>query len=181
MRYNWCLYEGSLVERLESAPKLSHSYGRRRKKGCLSVGPLKSNCGMVVSNASDMNELLTEAFYAVFVQVPPVSAQHHSFNGRLEEVYGSPESVVNVSSSLNSSSAAVPDGVHPHLLKACSAALSLPFYLLIVRSLDEEVLPGLLYFFCLFLCCCSVLHSGCPQHALLLAAIAIYICCPSRL
>ena len=34
---------------------------------------------------------------------------------------------VMVMSGLNSSTAASPDGLNPHLLKACSAALSLPF------------------------------------------------------
>ena len=33
--------------------------------------------------------------------------------------------------------------MHPHLLKACSAALSLPFYLIFERSVDEGVLPNL--------------------------------------
>ena len=46
-------------------------------------------------------------------------------------------------SGLNSSSAAGSDGIHPHMLKACSDALSLPFYLLFVRSLSEGELPTL--------------------------------------
>ena len=47
-----------------------------------------------------------------------------------------PDSVL---SSLYSFSAAGPDGLHLHLLKACSVVLSLTLYLPIVRSLDEEV------------------------------------------
>ena len=38
--------------------------------------------------------------------------------------------------------AARPDGLH-HLLKACSAAVSLPFYILFARSLEEGVLSSL--------------------------------------
>ena len=47
-----------MVERLVSAPKLFQSYIRKRKKGCPSVGPLKSEHGRIVSNAPDMSELL---------------------------------------------------------------------------------------------------------------------------
>ena len=54
--------------------------------------------------------------------------------GGLNKVYVSPENVVKVLSGLNSSSAAGPDGLHTHLLKACSVALSLPFHLLFERS-----------------------------------------------
>ena len=61
----------------------------------------------------------------------------------LDKVYVSSEYVVKVLSGLNSSSAAGPDGFHPHLLKACSGALSLSFYLLFERSLDEGVVPNL--------------------------------------
>ena len=144
MRNKQCIYESSMVESLASAPKLFHSYVRRRKKGCPSVGPLKSSYGRVVSNAADMSELLANAFSAVFVEgAPPVAAQHQSFAGVLDEVFVSPENVVKVLSALSSFSAAGPDGLHPHLLKACSAALSLPLYFLFERSLDKEVLSNL--------------------------------------
>ena len=110
-----------MVEKLVPDPKLFHSYVRRRKKGCQSVGPLKSSYGRVVSNAADMRELLANAFSAVFVEnAHPVAAQHQSFAGVLDEVFVSPESV-KVLSALNSSSAASPDGLHPHLLKVCFA------------------------------------------------------------
>ena len=60
----------------------------------------------------------------------------------LEEVFVSPESV-KVLSALNSSSVAGPDDLHSHLLKARSAALSLPFYFLLERFIDEGILPNL--------------------------------------
>ena len=79
----------------------------------------------------------------VFVEGAPFSAPHQSFAGKLNEVALSTETVVKVLSELNSSSAAGPDGLHPHLLKACSDALSLPLYLPFVRSQDEGVMPSL--------------------------------------
>ena len=52
----------------------------------------------------------------------------------LDETYVSPRSVTRVLSSLNCSSAAGPGDLH-YLMKTCSAALSLPYYILFVRSL----------------------------------------------
>ena len=49
--------------------------------------------------------------------------------------------VAGVLSGLNSSSAAGPDVLHPHMLKACLDALSLPLYLLFIRSLSKVELP----------------------------------------
>ena len=131
MRNNQCLCEGSVVGRLVSAPKLFHSYIRRRKKGCPSIGLLRSEYGRVVTDASDMNELLADAFSAVFPEgAPPVPAQHLRFAGVLDDVYLSPGSVARVLTGLNSSAAGI-DGLHPHLLRAWSAALSLAVYNLI--------------------------------------------------
>ena len=132
-----------LLEKLVSASKFFHSY-IRRKKDCPSIGPLRSEYGRVVSDASDMNELPADAFSAVFVEsAPPVPAQHQRFAGVLDEVYLSSGSIARVLTGLNSSSAAGPDGLHPHLLRVCSAAFSLPFYILFVTSLHEGVLPSL--------------------------------------
>ena len=114
------------------------------RKGCPSIGPLKSECERVVSDTSDMSELLADALSGVIVEdAPPVCVQHQNFADVLDEVHVSPESVSRALSSLNSPSATDSDGLHPHLLKACFAAVSLPFYLLFVRFLEEEVLPSL--------------------------------------
>ena len=82
--------------------------------------------------------MLADEFSSVFVEgVHPISAQHQILAACLEEVYVSFENVVKVLFSLNSSSASGPDGLHPHLMKAKSAALSLPIYFLAVRSLNK--------------------------------------------
>ena len=142
MRNNQCIYEGSLVIRSASASKLFHSYVRRRKNGCLSVGSYKSRYGRIVFNATNMSELLVNAFSAVFVEDAPIAAQHQRFGDLLDKVYVSPENI-KVLSGLNSSSAAGPDCLNPHLLTALSYALSLLFYLLFERFLDDGVLPNL--------------------------------------
>ena len=64
-----------MAERSESAPKLFHSFVR--KKGCSSVGPLKPNRERAMPNTSEMSKLLADAFSAVFVDVAAhISAQH---------------------------------------------------------------------------------------------------------
>ena len=86
MRNRQCTYEGSMIKRLVSTPKLFHSYVIRRKS-CPSVGPLKSRYERVVSNAVGMSELLANAFSTAFVEgAPPITAQHQSFVGVLDEV-----------------------------------------------------------------------------------------------
>ena len=55
VRGNQCHYEISIVK-LYSAPKLFHSYIRKMKKCCPSVGPLKLRFGEVVSSATEMND-----------------------------------------------------------------------------------------------------------------------------
>ena len=86
-----------------------------------------------LSNVADMSELLVNALFAVFVEgAPLIAAEHQSIAGVFNEVYASPENV-KVLSRLKRDSVASSKGLHPHLLKACSAALSLSFYLLFER------------------------------------------------
>ena len=89
-----------------------------------------------------MSELLADAFSAVFVPgIPPNAAEHQVCIGVLDDVFLSP--VAGHLSGLNGSSDAGPDGIHLYMLRACSEALTLPLYLLFVRSLNEGVLPTL--------------------------------------
>ena len=114
VRNRQCQYESSMVDRLASAPKLFHSYIRRRKKGCPSVGPLRTGNGEVKSTASEMRKLLVNYFSAVFVTETPQNSQNHQrFGGMLEDVLLSPVAAAGVLSKLDSSSAAGPEGLHP--------------------------------------------------------------------
>lgn len=54
-RCNQCQYESSIVGKLAMASKLFYTYIRKRKKSCSLAG------------ASEMSELLGDAFLAVFV------------------------------------------------------------------------------------------------------------------
>ena len=144
VRERQCYYESSIVGRLASAPKLFHSYIRRRKIGCPSVGPLRSGNGEIVSTASEMCEMLVTSFSAVFVAETPRSIHdHQEFDGSFDDISLSPVAVVEALSRLDGSSAAGPDGLHSCMLKRCSVALSWPLYFLFVKFLEEGVLPRL--------------------------------------
>ena len=78
-----------------------------------------SRIGEVVPGASEMRELQVYAFSTVFVEgVPPNAADNQVCAGVLDDVDLSLGVVAGLSSGLNSSSAAGPDGLHLHMLKA---------------------------------------------------------------
>ena len=131
-------YESSMADRFFPAPKLFHSYIRRRKIGCPSVGLLRTADGEVKSTASEMSNLLANSFSAVFVT--ETLQNHQRFGGMLENILLSPVAVGGVLSKLDSSSAA---GPMVCIRACCNVALSWPFYLLYVQSLDEGLLPSL--------------------------------------
>ena len=58
-----------------------------------------------------------------------ISQEHQRFGGVMEDVVVSPDLIAKVLSNLDSS-AVGPDGLYPHLLKACSVPLSWPLFLL---------------------------------------------------
>lgn len=128
----------TLVGRLATAPKLFHPY-IRKTKDCLCVGPMKSNIGVIVCGASEMSALFVDAFSAVFV---PGVAEHQVCIGVLDNVL-CPVAVACRLSVMNSSSAADPAGLYPHMLRTCSKVLLLLLYLLLVRSFNGGVLPTL--------------------------------------
>ena len=87
---------------------------------------------------------LVDAFSTVFVeQVPQNAADHQVCVGVLDDVDLSLWVIAGLLSCLNSSSTAGSGSLHLHMLKAYSDALSLPLYLLLVRSLSEGEFPTL--------------------------------------
>ena len=137
-------YEHSMIEKLLSAPKLFHSYIWKRKKRLSICWSIELECGEVVVDALQMSEHFVGSYSSVFVRSTPViSAEHQRFGGVMEDVVVSLDLIAKVLCNLDSSSAAGPDGLHPHLLKACSVPLSWPLFLLFSKSFDEGMLPSL--------------------------------------
>ncbi|MEL6803018.1 MAG: endonuclease/exonuclease/phosphatase family protein, partial [Bacteroidota bacterium] len=78
-------YELKLANLISEAPKLFHGYLRERKKGCPSVGPLKTTTGDLVQSNDGMSELFADSFSSVFVTAIPANPHHYQ---RLEDRMG---------------------------------------------------------------------------------------------
>ena len=136
-----CDYEMFIVSSLTTAPKLFHSYIRRKKKGRPPVGPLSMPHG-VISDEGEMSEVFVDYFSSIFVQSDPMyPADHQVFDGVMEPLIISYDSVRRLLSGLDGSSAPGPDGIHPQVLKTCASALAYPLCLIFRRSLDSASLP----------------------------------------
>ena len=135
-------YELKLANLISEAPKLFHGYLRERKKGCPSVGPLKTATGDLVQSNVGMSELFADSFSSVFVTTIP--ANPHQYQ-RLEDSMGDIQvnygMVREILQGLSPSSSAGSDGIHPSLLHHCEEVISLPLSIIINKSLSEGALP----------------------------------------
>ena len=142
-RNKQCSYESNIVCSLGSNPKLFHSYIRRKKKGRPPVGPLTMPYG-TVSDDREMSEVFVEYFGSIFVGAAPVSpAEHQVFDGLMDPLDISYDSVRNLLLKLNGSSAPGPDSIHPQVLKSCASALAYPLCTIFRRSLNSASLPSI--------------------------------------
>ena len=141
-RFRQARYEERLVDLISEAPKLFHSYLRERKKGCPSVGPLRTSEGYLIQSSLQMSEEFARAFTAVYVVTRPVSpAPYQEYVGVMEEISVHYDNVLKVLLSLSSSTSPGPDGIHPAFLKNCASVVALPLTLIIRRSLETGVVP----------------------------------------
>ena len=114
-------YEKSLLFRLKESPKLLHSYLRHKKQYRPSVGPLTLSTGRTTDDPRTMANSFAETFASVFATtVPPDPAPHQGCNAELDNITFTLKDVEDVLSHLDANSAMGPDGLHPHLLKACA-------------------------------------------------------------
>ena len=80
-------YEQKLVENYAETSKLVHAYIRRKKKGCMSVGPLRLLCGQPVDRPRHVAELLASEFASIFVEKDPVRpARYRVYRGRMHDL-----------------------------------------------------------------------------------------------
>ena len=135
-------YEMKLANLISEAPKIFHGYLRERKKGCPSVGPLKSAAGDTVQSNLGMSEIFADAFASVFVATIPANPHpYQQSDARMGDVQVTYEAVRKILQSISPSSSAGADGIHPSLLHHCEEVLALPLSLIISKSLAEGVLP----------------------------------------
>ena len=127
---------------MKENPKLLHSYLRCKKKFRPSVGPLRLAQNSTTDDPLEMAECFADAFASVYnSDVPTDPAPHQQSNGVLENIDFGPSSVRNTLLALDINSSMGPDGLHPHLLKACADHLAYPLYRIFCLSLGEGSLP----------------------------------------
>ena len=132
-----------MLEDLKRNPKQLHAYIRHKKVGCPTVGPLKLGDGRLTDNALLMAETLATAFESVYVDSDPASqaAEHQSAASRMPPLDLTFEDVFHTLQSLDHSSAAGLDNLHPRLLKSCAGQLAYPLLKIFCLSLLEHQLP----------------------------------------
>ena len=137
-------YEKQMVDDFKSNPKQLHAYIRRKKVGCLSVGPLRLEDGSLTDNSFTMAETLASAFESVYVDTLPGSgaAEHQRVNSHMPPLDLQFDDVLHSLQSLDQSSAAGLDNLHPMLLKSCAIQLAYPLFKIFCLSLQQCQLPN---------------------------------------
>ena len=99
-----CEYERKVAGILKEATKVFHSYIRIKKKGCITVGPLKFANVSVSITGRKLSNIFTQALSSVNVSTVPENPQpFQNFNGNLEVLDANYEAVVSILKALNGS------------------------------------------------------------------------------
>ena len=137
------LYEESLVNSLNTNPKLFHGYIRRKKHGRPPVGPFKVN-NSVVSGSQECAEILASAFSLVFNgTLPEDPFPHQRSQAQMGQFVISYDAVFELLSSLDPSSSPGPDQLHPQFLRSCAGVLAFPLTIIFQRSIVTGHVPSL--------------------------------------
>ena len=136
-------HEEKLVADLKDNPKLLHSYVRRKKVGCPTVGPLRVADQILTDDPVIMAEAFASSFESVYTTFCPqtIPAPHQQSHSHMDPIRIHPQDVLDVLQALDANSAGGPDDLHPALLKACSNSLAYPLYKIFRLSLSECCLP----------------------------------------
>ena len=134
----------SLLLKMKENPKLIHSYLHHKKQFRSSVGPLKLCSGRTTDDPGLMADAFVEAFASTFTASNPANpAPNQHCHAVLDHITLTQADVGDILSHLDVNTSMGPDGLHPHLLKACASSLSRPLHMIFNRSLVEGSLPQL--------------------------------------
>ena len=140
-------YEKSLLSKMKENPKLFHSYLCHKKKFRSSVGPIRLPHGSTTDAPFEMAECFSAAFASVYNTDTPTDPAPHQRSEEpdrvLEDIEFGPSEVKNILLALDVNSSMGPDGLHPHLLKACADTLAYPLCKIFHLSPEEGALPPL--------------------------------------
>ena len=133
-----------MAAEFKSNPKQLHAYIRHKKVGCPSVGPLRLEDDSLTDDSYRMAEALASAFESVYVDPIPESgaAEHQHVDSHMPPLDLCFEDVLQSLQSLDTSSAAGLDNMHPMLLKSCASQLAYPLFKIFHLSLELCQLPS---------------------------------------
>ena len=136
-------YELRLTGDFVSNTKQLHAYLRRKKVGCPTIGPLRLGDGRLTDDPLCMAETLASAFESVYVDTIPElePSEHQKVESTMDPLDLKVEDVRQTLQSLDSSSAAGVDNLHPMLLKSCAKELAYPLFKVFLLSLQQSQLP----------------------------------------
>ena len=136
-------YEETLGAKLKEDPKLLHSYVRRKKVGCPTVGPLSISSQVLSDDPVTMAEVFVSSFESVYSLSSPqgTPAPHQMASSQMAPIHLTLQDIQDKLQTLDMNSAAGPDELHPALLKNCCESLAYPLYKIMCLSLAEAHLP----------------------------------------
>ena len=137
-----------LASNVKADPKSFYAYVRSKSKTKSSVGPLKNDDGVLISDDLQMSEMLNSYFGSVFTkenlsdtfpEVEQVFKGDQSSN--LTDIIITPEVVVEKLKKLKSNKAPGRDGQVSDFFLKTSETICLPLTIIFSKSLDEVVVP----------------------------------------
>lgn len=123
-------------------PNCLHSEGK--KVGSLTVGPLKTPLGEVVTDSAKMSVglMFASAFASVYAESDPTSpSPYQTVDISIPDIDISISDVTWALNQQNPSSAMGPDGIHPFFLRSCASQIAYPLTLIFRCSLEYGFLP----------------------------------------
>ena len=137
-------YEKHLVDNLHVNPRPFYSYIKSKQKVKDTIGQLKKDDGSFTENNIETATILNSCFESNFVTEE--STVPLDFAVRIHDsIFNIDLNIPNIYHkllALNPNKTPGPDGIHPYVLKMCSANLSKPLYLLFEQSLATGTLPS---------------------------------------
>ena len=131
------------IDRIKDNPSYFYSYVKKKSKKRCKVGPLKNSAGDIVSNPSEMADLLQKQFCSVFSRIDNPLKKDPNYEAAsctLSDLYFDQTDFEWAIDQIKLNSAPGEDEFPAILLKRCKCNLALPLYLMWKKSFDQGVI-----------------------------------------
>jgi ribonuclease P/MRP protein subunit RPP40 len=141
-------FENNIASRIKDDPKSFFAYVRNKSKSKTKIGPLKNDQGELISECSEMSELLNKYFTTVFtsedlINIPIASSRAKSNNVEiLEHLTIDESSILSAVNRLQDNKSPGVDEINSTFLKGTIGGLLKPLAILFNLSLDRGEIPS---------------------------------------